>query len=72
VSLGLPWWINFAVDVLVIIGVLAYESRAIKRSSKSVELAESPGQIAEVMLPTSVRLAKFEPVKVEKKVASSN
>ena len=65
VTFGWPWWINFILDAIVIVGVLLYERDAIQRSSKAVEYQEA-GETRQVMLPTSVRLAKFEPVAVEK------
>ena len=71
VTFGWPWWINFILDAIVIVGVLLYERDAIQRSSKAVEYQEA-GETRQVMLPTSVRLAKFEPVAVEKKGASLN
>jgi NADH-quinone oxidoreductase subunit H len=72
VSLGLPWWVNCILGLVVIASVLFYERQAIKRSSKAVEFVEAPGVKKEVLLPSSVRLAKFEPMSVEKKVASQN
>ncbi|MGH2478955.1 MAG: complex I subunit 1/NuoH family protein, partial [Ktedonobacteraceae bacterium] len=61
VTFGWPWWINFILDAIVIASVLLYERNAIQRSSKAVEYQEA-GQTRQVMLPTSVRLAKFEKV----------
>ncbi len=64
VAFGWPWWINFILDGIVIAGVIFYERNAIKRSSKSVEMREA-GAAKEVMLPVSVRLAKFEKLSSE-------
>ena len=64
VTFGWPWWINFLLDAIVIAGVLTYEYIVTRRSSKAVELRES-GEKKEAMLPTSVRLAKFEKVGAE-------
>ncbi|HLI68360.1 MAG TPA: NADH-quinone oxidoreductase subunit NuoH [Ktedonobacteraceae bacterium] len=72
VSLGLPWWINFIADAIVIAAVLLYERRATRRSSKIVKIAEIPGKPGEMILPSSVRLAKFEPIVPEKKAARLN
>jgi NADH-quinone oxidoreductase subunit H len=72
VTFGWPWWINFLLDAVVIGAVLLYERQAIKRSSKAVELQEVPGETTEMVLPTSVRLAKFEKIAVETKSASLN
>ncbi len=72
VTFGLPWWINFIADGLVIAGVIAYERRAIKRSSTTIELQVETGETREMVLPTSVRLAKFEKVTADTKAASLN
>jgi NADH-quinone oxidoreductase subunit H len=72
VSLGLPWWINFIADAIVIAAVLLYERRATRRSSQVVKIAEIPGKPGEMILPSSVRLAKFEPIVPEKKAARLN
>ncbi|HEU5375590.1 MAG TPA: NADH-quinone oxidoreductase subunit NuoH [Ktedonobacteraceae bacterium] len=64
VALGWSWIVNFVLDVIVIVGVLLYERRAIQRSSKSVEFQEA-GATRQVVLPVSVRLAKFEKVGAE-------
>jgi NADH-quinone oxidoreductase subunit H len=72
VTFAWPWWINFLLDAVVILAVLWYERQAIKRSSKAVELQEVPGETTEVVLPTSVRLAKFEKLAVETKSANLN
>jgi NADH-quinone oxidoreductase subunit H len=72
VSLGLPWWINFIADAIVIAAVLLYERRATRRSSQVVKIAEIPGKPGEMILPSSVRLATFEPIVPEKKAARLN
>ncbi len=72
VTFGLPWWVNFIADAIVIAGVLLYERRAIKRSSRAVKIAEIPGQPREMALPSSVRLAKFEVMTTETKAARLN
>jgi NADH-quinone oxidoreductase subunit H len=72
VTFNLPWWVSFIVGIAIIAGVLLYERRAIKVSSKAVERQGVTGPSQEAILPTSVRLAKFEPVKTETKAASLN
>jgi NADH-quinone oxidoreductase subunit H len=61
VTFNLPWWVNFIADIAVIAAVLFYERTKVARSSKSLAI-EGPGQM---MLPSSVRLAKLEKVTVE-------
>jgi NADH-quinone oxidoreductase subunit H len=72
VAFGLPWWVNFIADLVVIAGVLLYERNAIRRSSKAVAMQTEAGKTTEIVLPASVRLAKFEKVTVESKAASLN
>lgn len=73
VSFGLPWWVNGLAGLVVIAGVLVYERRALQRSSRVVEQGqEISGKTKEVLLPASVRLAKFEKVTAETKAASLN
>src|SRR5579885_981503 len=72
VAFGLPWWLNCIADLIVIAGVLGYEYRAIKRSSKAVELQREDGKASEIVLPASVRLARFEKVTADNKAASLN
>lgn len=64
VALGWPWWINFILDSIVIVGVVAWQYRVTKSSSKGVAYQEA-GVTRQVMLPTSVRLAKFEKMSVK-------
>jgi NADH-quinone oxidoreductase subunit H len=77
VAFGLPWWVNFAADIVVIACVVIYQSMAIKRSYKAVVVAGEivdTGKIKdkEALFPTSVRLAKFEKVAADTKAASLN
>ena len=72
VAFGLPWWINCIIDLVIIAGVLGYEARAIKRSSKAIVIPAEAGKATEVVLPASVRLAKFEKVAADSKAASLN
>lgn len=71
VTFGWYWWVNCLLDLFVIACVLVYERRAIVRSSKSVKIARA-GKTTEVVLPASVRLAKFEKVTAETKAARLN
>jgi len=73
VTFNVPWYVNSIVSVLVIIAVLLYERRAIQHSSRAIDQRqETSGKTKEVMMPASVRLAKFEKVTVETKAASLN
>jgi len=72
VAFGWAWYWNFFADAVVIAGVVIYEYRAIKRSSKAIEMQDASGKTSEVILPASVRLAKFEKVAVETKAANMN
>jgi NADH-quinone oxidoreductase subunit H len=72
VAFGLPWWINCIADLVIIGAVLGYEYFVTRRSSKTVEQLDEAGQTKDVMLPASVRLAKFEPARADGKVASLN
>ena len=72
VAFGWPWWINCIIDLVIIAGVLGYEARAIKRSSKAIAISAEAGKATEVVLPASVRLAKFEKVAADSKAASLN
>ncbi|HEY0754675.1 MAG TPA: NADH-quinone oxidoreductase subunit NuoH [Ktedonobacteraceae bacterium] len=67
VAFALPWWINLSADIVVIAAVLIYEAVAIRRSSKTIARQVETGKTQELILPASVRLAKFEPVKVNTK-----
>ena len=71
VAFGLYWWVNGLAGLAVIAGVVGYQYLAGKRSSQAVEVAEA-GESKEVLMPASVRLAKFEKVTVESKAASLN
>ena len=71
VAFGLYWWVNGLAGLAVIAGVVGYQYLAGKRSSQAVEVAEA-GESKELLMPASVRLAKFEKVTVESKAASLN
>ncbi len=72
VAFGLPWWINGLIDLFIIAGVLLYEATAIRRSSKAIAVPVESGKATEIVLPASVRLAKFEKVTADSKAASLN
>ncbi|HVU70718.1 MAG TPA: NADH-quinone oxidoreductase subunit NuoH [Ktedonobacteraceae bacterium] len=72
VAFGWYWWINCLIDLVIIGGVLIYEARAIKRSSKAIVISAEAGKATEVVLPASVRMAKFEKVAADSKAASLN
>ena len=77
VTIGLPWWVNFIADAVVIAGVIFYETSVTRRAYPAVaqqaKASESEsGKPKEALLPTSVRLAKFEQVTVDTKVSSLN
>jgi NADH-quinone oxidoreductase subunit H len=71
VVFGWPWWVNFFLDAAVIAAVLLYEARNVKLSARKVTVKRE-GQSTQVLIPNSVRLAKFEPVKIDKKAAGVN
>ena len=64
VALGWPWWISGLAGLAIIVAVLFYERGKIKEGQKEVEVKEIEGAKT-VMIPTSVRLAKFEKVGME-------
>lgn len=61
VAFGLPWWVNFVLDIVVIGAVIFFQRRIVESSSQAVEVQDA-GKTAQTVLPTSVRLAKFEKV----------
>jgi len=72
VAFSLPWWVNTIADVVIIAAVVIYQLSTTRRASGAVEREDSTRTTSEIVLPTSVRLAKFEPVVAEKKAASLN
>jgi NADH-quinone oxidoreductase subunit H len=64
VALGWPWWISGLAGLAIIVAVLFYERRKIGEGQKEVVTKEVEGAKT-MVIPTSVRLAKFEKVKVE-------
>lgn len=64
VALGWPWWVNGLAGLVIIIAVLLYErSRSIK--VQSAVTVKDLGETKRIMIPSSVRLAKFEKVAAE-------
>lgn len=64
VALNWPWWVSGLAGLAIIIGVLFYERGKIGEGQKEMEVKESEGAKT-VVIPASVRLAKFEKVNVE-------
>ncbi|HKV58987.1 MAG TPA: NADH-quinone oxidoreductase subunit NuoH [Ktedonobacteraceae bacterium] len=64
VALGWPWWISGLAGLAIIVAVLFYERGKIGEGLKEVTVKEVEGAKT-VMIPTSVRLAKFEKIGTE-------
>ncbi len=64
VALGWPWWVSGLAGLAIIVGVLFYERGKINEGQKEVAVKEGEGAKT-IVIPTSVRLAKFEKVNVE-------
>ena len=64
VALNWPWWISGLAGLAIIIAVLFYERGKINKGQKEVEVKEVEGAKT-MVIPTSVRLAKFEKVGTE-------
>ena len=64
VALDWPWWVSGIAGLLIILAVLFYERRKIAEQQKEVIVVEQKGE-KKVMIPSSVRLAKFEKVGTE-------
>src|SRR5579863_3810944 len=64
VALDWPWWVSGLAGLAIIIAVLFYERGKINEGQKEVDVKEVEGAKA-VVIPTSVRLAKFEKVGTE-------
>ena len=66
VALGWPWWVNGIAGLVIIGAVLLYErSKRIQAQSVSIIPAQEQGITKRVVMPSSVRLAKFERVAKE-------
>ncbi|MGH2498290.1 MAG: NADH-quinone oxidoreductase subunit NuoH [Ktedonobacteraceae bacterium] len=64
VALDWPWWISGLAGLAIIVAVLFYERGKINAGQKEVTVKEVEGAKT-VMIPASVRLAKFEKVNME-------
>jgi NADH-quinone oxidoreductase subunit H len=64
VALHWPWWVSGLIGLAIIIAVLFYERGKISEGQKEVEMKEVEGEKT-VVIPASVRLAKFEKVGTE-------
>jgi NADH-quinone oxidoreductase subunit H len=64
VALGWPWWVSGLAGLAIIIAVLFYERGKINEGQKEVEVKEVEGAKT-MVIPASVRLAKFEKVGTE-------
>ena len=64
VALNWPWWVSGLAGLAIIIAVLFYERGKIGAGQKEVEVKEVEGAKT-VMIPSSVRLAKFEKIGTE-------
>lgn len=59
VALDLPWWVNgIAGLAIIVIMLVVIRSRGV---AEGVRFEENPQKKGEFVLPSSVRLAKFEP-----------
>lgn len=59
VALNWPWWVSGLIGLAIIIAVLFYERGKISEGQQEVEVKEVEGA-KKVVIPASVRLAKFE------------
>ena len=64
VALGLPWWVNGIIGLAIIAAVLLLVRRRTHEEQVPVSAQGKP-------LPTSVRLAKFEPVAASEALSSA-
>ncbi len=65
VALGWPWWVSGLAGLVVIVVVLLYERSKNISIQQALTAVMEDGRTKEVMLPSSVRLAKFEKVSAE-------
>jgi len=65
VALGWPWWVSGLAGLVVIVAVLLYERSKNISVQQARPTVTEDGRTKEVMLPSSVRLAKFEKVSAE-------
>jgi NADH-quinone oxidoreductase subunit H len=68
VALNWPWWVSGIIGLAVVIGILLFLNRRTENAHGETRAQSTePG-----MLPSSVRLAKFEPTVAEQKAAVSD
>ncbi len=65
VALGWPWWVSGLAGLVIIVAVLLYERSKNINVQQPMTAISDDGTTREIMLPTSVRLAKFEKVASE-------
>jgi NADH-quinone oxidoreductase subunit H len=65
VALGWPWWASGLAGLAVVVAVLLYERSKNISVQQTIAAVAQDGTRKEIMLPSSVRLAKFEKVNVE-------
>jgi NADH-quinone oxidoreductase subunit H len=66
VALGWPWWINTIAGLIIIAAVLLYErSKNLAAQSITTIPAKEQGTTKQIIIPSSVRLAKFERITKE-------
>jgi NADH-quinone oxidoreductase subunit H len=65
VALGWPWWASGLAGLAVVVAVLLYERSKNISVQQTIPAVAQDGTKKEIMLPSSVRLAKFEKVNVE-------
>ena len=65
VALDWPWWVSGLAGLVIIAAVLLYERSKNIRVQQPMTAITDEGTTKQVVMPTSVRLAKFEKVNVE-------
>ncbi len=66
VAFGWPWWINGLAGLIIIAAVLLYErSKSASAQSITTIPAREQGTTRQIVMPSSVRLAKFERITKE-------
>ena len=65
VALDWPWWVSGLAGLVIIVAVLLYERSKNISVQQPMTAITDDGTTKQVVMPTSVRLAKFEKVNVE-------
>src|SRR5579863_4828106 len=68
VALGWPWWVSGLAGLVIIVAVLLYE----RRKTAAAQTPIPVGAKTTISLPSSIRLAKFEPTVTEQKATVSD